>query len=127
MRGEPSVAAQLGRRARTDVLLTQPVIAEIEYGLSRLPRSRRRQGLRQRFSLFLAEMTQAEWTDAVSVAFGETKAALERRGMRLEEFDVAIAAHAIAYSAVLVSDNLSQMRRIRGLSVENWRQPPEGS
>lgn len=59
MRGEPSVAAQLARRARTDVPLTQPVIAEIEYGLSRLPRSRRKQGLRRRFSLFIVEREAA--------------------------------------------------------------------
>ncbi|HLE72184.1 MAG TPA: PIN domain-containing protein [Vicinamibacteria bacterium] len=127
MRGDASVAAQLERRLRTDVLLPQPVVAEIEYGLSRLPRSQRQRRLRRRFSVLLEELIRAEWTDAVSVAFGEIKASLESRGARLEDFDIAIAAHALAHSAILVTDNVSQMGRIQGLRVENWRDHPSGS
>lgn len=127
MRGDTSVAAQLERRPRTDILLPQPVVAEIEYGLARLPRSHRQRKLRQKFSLLLGEMIRAEWTDAVSLAFGEIKASLERRGVRLEDFDVAIAAHALAYPAILVTDNVSQMSRIQGLRVENWQGLRSGS
>lgn len=127
MRGDTTVAARLERRLRTDVLLPQPVVAEIEYGLARLPRSRRQRRLRQRFSVLLNEMLRAEWTDAVSLAFGEIKARLESRGVRLEDFDVAIAAHALAYPAILVTDNVSQMSRVPGLRVENWRDLRSGS
>jgi predicted nucleic acid-binding protein len=127
MRGDTSVAAQLERHLRTDILLPQPVVAEIEYGLSRLPRSHRQRRLRERFTLLLGELMRTEWTDAVSLAFGETKAGLESRGIRLEDFDVAIAAHALAYPAILVTDNVSQMNRIPGLRVENWRDTPSGS
>lgn len=56
----------------------------------------------------------------VSYAFGKTKANLEQRGVRLEDFDVAVAAHALALGATLVTDNVSDMSRIRGLRVENW-------
>ena len=121
MRGDEAVAARLARRPRTEVLIPQPVVAEIEYGLARLPRSNRRTRLRKRFSVLLAEMIRADWTDAVSLSFGEIKADLESRGVRLEDFDVAIAAHAVAYEGTLVTDNLSQMTRIEGLRVENWR------
>jgi len=41
MAGEPSVSERLLSHARTDVLLPQPVIAEIEYGLARLQESKR--------------------------------------------------------------------------------------
>ena len=127
MRGDTSVAARLERGLRTDILLPQPVVAEIEYGLARLPRSRRQRSLRKRFSLLLREMIRAEWTDAVSFAFGDIKATLERRGVRLEDFDLAIAAHALALPAILVTDNVSQMSRIQGLRVENWRDLSSGS
>jgi tRNA(fMet)-specific endonuclease VapC len=121
MKGDSSVLDHLERQLRTDVMLPQPVVAEIEYGLSRLPRSRRQRKLRERFALLLAELVRAEWTDAVSEAFGKTKARLESLGLRLEDFDVAIAAHALVYPAILVTDNVSQMSRIQGLWVENWR------
>jgi tRNA(fMet)-specific endonuclease VapC len=32
-----------------------------------------------------------------------------------------IAAHAISADAVLVSDNVREFERVKGLSVENWR------
>lgn len=121
MRGDPAVTGNLIARSRTDVLLPSPAISEIEYGLARLPQSARRKRLRRRFGVLLAELGRLEWTDAVSRAFGEVKAGLERRGARLEDFDVALAAHALAWGATLVTDNSSDFGRIRGLRLENWR------
>ncbi len=121
MKGDPSVSRELLSKSRTDVLLAQPVVAEIEYGLSRLSRSSRKTRLKQRFEKFLAELTRAEWSDEVSRAFGRVKANLERRGLPLEDFDIAVAAHAVALEATLVTDNVDHMRRIPGLKVENWQ------
>lgn len=123
MRGDPSVSRALTSRSRTDVLLPQPVVAEIEYGLARLPRSKRKRRLRRRFEVFLSELQRTHWTDEVSRAFGQTKANLERRGIRIEDFDVAVAAHALALKATLVTENVDHMKRVRGLKVDNWRSP----
>lgn len=121
MRGEPAVRERLTSRSRADVLLCQPVVAEIEYGLARLPRSARKVRLRRRFDIVLAELARADWTDEVSRAFGAIRADLERRGIRLEDFDTAVAAHAVALDATLVTDNVAHMARVRGLRLENWR------
>ena len=121
MRGEPAVRDQLTSRSRADIYVCQPVVAEIEYGLARLPRSARKTRLRRRFDLFLEELACAPWTDEVSRAFGAIKVDLERRGVRLEDFDVAVAAHAVALEATLVTDNVAHMERVKNLPVENWR------
>ena len=110
-----------------EAVVCQPVIAQIEYGLARLARSARRTRLRARFDLFLEELACAPWTDQVSRAFGATKADLERRGVRLEDLDVAVAAHALAIGATLVTDNVAHLSRVRGLVVENrLRRQTEG-
>ena len=124
MAGEPEVCGRILSLSRTDVLLPQPVIAEVEYGLARMRKSKRRERLRERLRVFLGELSRAAWTDAVSQAFGAAKADLERRGVRLEDFDVAIAAHALALDATLVSDDSVHMSRIAGLRVESWRSNP---
>lgn len=67
-----------------------------------------------------AELPRAEWTDADSRMFGPVKATLERRGTRIEDFDAAIAAHALALDATLVTVNLGHMIRVPGLRVEDW-------
>jgi tRNA(fMet)-specific endonuclease VapC len=56
----------------------------------------------------------------VSRRFGDVKADLERRGERVDDFDVAIAAHALASGAAVVTRNVRHFARVRGLDVEDW-------
>jgi tRNA(fMet)-specific endonuclease VapC len=102
------------------VCLPQPVLAELAYGLARLPPSKRRSRLVSRFALIRDELARCPWTDEVSERLGAIKADLERRGERIEDFDVAVAAHAVAQAAVLVTANLSHLTRIPGLRVQDW-------
>ena len=127
MAGDRAVCERILSRSRTEVLLPQPVIAEVQYGLARLRKSKKRDRLTRRLGLFLGELTRAAWTDDVSRTFGSIKAELERTGIRLEDMDLAIAAHALALDATLVSDNVAHMRRIAGLRIENWRTKPADS
>jgi tRNA(fMet)-specific endonuclease VapC len=120
MKGAPAVVDRLGASDRADVAVPQPVLAEIAFGIERLPRSKRRAELQDRFDLMCTEIPRAEWTDAVSQAYGRIKATLERRGQRIEDFDAAIAAHALALDATLVTANLDHMTRIPGLRVQDW-------
>ena len=120
MRGDARVVARLKRTARADVYVPQPVFAEIAYGIARLARSKRRAALEERLEWIRAEIQRAPWDDAVSDLFGTVKAALERRGHPIEDFDVAIAAHALAAQAVLVTANVGHMARVPGLPIENW-------
>ena len=120
MKGRPAVVERLAATTPAEVAIPQPVLAEIVFGIERLPRSKRRTLLQARFDLVSAELPRAEWTDAVSRMFGRVKATLERRGTRIEDFDAAIAAHALALDATLVTANLGHMIRVPGLRVEDW-------
>jgi tRNA(fMet)-specific endonuclease VapC len=122
MKGTPAVVERLAATTPAEVAIPQPVMAEIAFGIERLPRSKRRTSLQARFDLVSAELPRAEWTDAVSQAFGRIKATLERRGMRIEDFDAAVAAHALSLEATLVTANLDHMIRVPGLRVEDWSQ-----
>ena len=123
MKGDAHVLRRLKRVPRSAVGVAQPVLAAIAYGLARLPRSRRKDDLRERFDLVRGELGRVAWSDDVSEAFGAIKAALEKKGQRIEDFDAAIAAHALAVDAVLVTANLDDMVRVPGLVVEDWSRP----
>jgi tRNA(fMet)-specific endonuclease VapC len=120
MKGSAVVVERLAATEPADVAIPQPVLAEIAFGIERLPRSKRRRALQIRFDLLCSELPRAEWTDAVSQTYGRIKAILERRGARIEDFDAAIAAHALALDATLVTANLDHMARVPGLRVEDW-------
>jgi predicted nucleic acid-binding protein len=117
MKGEAVVVGRLQRLSRSSVAIPQPVLAELAYGIERLPRSKRKQVLAGRLDLLRSELGRATWSDAGSERFGEIKAILERRGEPVEDFDIAIAAHAVADDDVLVTANLRHMRRIPGLTI----------
>ena len=121
MKGDPAVANRLASAGRPNVAVPQPVLAEIAYGIERLPASRRRATLTTRADLLKRELARVAWTDAVSQAFGQIKASLERQGTRIEDMDVAVAAHAMALGAILVTTDSNHLARVPDLRVENWR------
>jgi tRNA(fMet)-specific endonuclease VapC len=123
MQGRVGTIDRLAAVAREDVSVPQPVLSEIAYGLERLPPSRRRKALQERFDLLRSQLVRCPWTDEVSEAFGRIKAVLEKRGQRIEDFDAAIAAHAAATGATLVTANARQMTRVPGLLTEDWLRP----
>jgi len=52
--------------------------------------------------------------------YGQIRAVLERRGTPIGVNDLHIAAHARSEGLTLVSNNLSEFKRVEGLLYENW-------
>ena len=120
MRGERHFVNRLKEIGKADICVPQPAFAEIAYGIHRLPHSKRRETLQDRLDLLRSELLRVQWSDDVSDCFGTIKTKLEKKGQRIEDFDAAIAAHALAEGAVLVTTNLQHMTRVDGLVVEDW-------
>ncbi len=123
MKRDPQVINRLRTASARSIAVPQPVLGEILYGLERLPPSKKRSVLRERLELIRVEFSRADWTDTVSEVFASIKVVLEKKDQRIEDFDVAIAAHAVAVGAVLVTADLDHMTRIPGLKVEDWSRP----
>lgn len=52
--------------------------------------------------------------------YADLRADLSARGKPIGSNDMLIAAHALALDYVLVTDNMREFSRIKGLRVENW-------
>lgn len=126
MKGDRHAVDRLRAVNKDEVAVPHPALAEIAYGIARLARSRRKDTLQERFDLLRTELPRVEWSDEVSESFGSVKALLEKKGERIEDFDAAIAAHALARGAVLVTANVKHMVRIPGLVIEDWSAPSGG-
>ena len=60
-----------------------------------------------------------------SEIFGMLKAALEKSGAPLDDFDVIIASCALAHNLILVTNNIRHFSRIEDLKLTNWKVYPE--
>ena len=64
---------------------------------------------------------------SITETFGMIKAGLESQGTPLDDFDLAIAASALAFNLILVTNNEKRFRRVEGLRLENWTCPSRPS
>jgi tRNA(fMet)-specific endonuclease VapC len=110
----------LGRRLRrtpvTHVALSVVTEMELRYGLARNPRLR----VAPLVEEFLAGITILPLTSGVARVYGRIRAELEAKGTPIGPLDLMIAAQAVALKATLVSNNLSEFRRIAGLRCVDW-------
>ncbi len=123
MKGEPRVLQRMQAAGKKSLGVPEPVYAELAYGIERLPKSKRRSQLQIRYEAIFNELGSVLWDHSVTEYYGLIKAQLERKGKRIEDFDAAIAAHALANGAVLVTANIEHMARVPGLTVEDWLEP----
>ena len=57
---------------------------------------------------------------SIAETFGMLKSALESQGTPLDDFDLVIAASALAHNLTLVTNNEKHFRRVEGLRLDNW-------
>jgi len=92
--------------------------AELEYGARKSGRYEiHRQACVQALVPF--EVLAFDPVDCVH-HYGLVREALESQGLPIGPLDTWIAAHAMAIDATLVSNNVKEFRRVKGLKVENW-------
>jgi tRNA(fMet)-specific endonuclease VapC len=69
---------------------------------------------------FCAPLELLTFDDQAAAVYGQVRAGLERIGFPAGPLDTLIAAHALSEGAVLVTDNESEFRHVKGLTLENW-------
>ena len=60
--------------------------------------------------------------DECAYQYARIRAALEKQGTTIGANDYLIAATALARSAILVTNNADEFKRVPGLSMEEWRE-----
>jgi tRNA(fMet)-specific endonuclease VapC len=65
-------------------------------------------------------LTPLEWPEEAARHYAEIRADLKRKGSMIGANDLMIAAHARSLGAVIVTNNIKDFARVKGLKVENW-------
>jgi len=90
---------------------------ELEYGVSE---SRKKALNRKTLDEFKKYIQTYSWIEESAGLGGKIRTELERKGELIGPYDILIAAHALTLGATLVSHNMKEFKRVRGLQVVDW-------
>lgn len=90
--------------------------SELYWGVRKSGSERNMQALEK----FLAPLMVMDYGVQAARAYGDLRAALERKGTPIGSLDTQIAAHALALDVTLVTNNLREFKRVPNLRLENW-------
>ena len=114
----PRVVARIQQSRPDELCLSSVVVAELRYGADH---SARRRTNHARIDVLVEEIECVDFDLRAATAYGRVRARLEASGTPIGPNDMLIAAHAISRGLTLVTDNVIEFRRVKGLDVENWR------
>ena len=120
---EPAVLGWLATQRATELFSTVVTVAEISYGLERLPRGRRRRSLEQSYQSLFVGMADHIWPFDVEAAllYGPLVAAKERVGIALDPMDAQIACIAACRGAMIATRNERDFADCGVQLVNPWR------
>lgn len=120
-----------GVRVRVDDLLSAGnVIAasavsrfELQYGSAKSNQARKNW---DRLSIFFSRLVEVPFDGEDADVAGAVRAQLEKSGTPVGAYDIQIAGQALRRRLTLVTANVREFKRVRGLRVENWLDRTKG-
>lgn len=120
MRGESqTLAAKVQSVPLQQQVMSAVTFAELTYGVQASAPTKRKQNQAVLDSLAL-HLAVLDWPQDAAKYYAEIRADLKKRGAQLGAADLMIAAHARAMGATIVTNNVKDFGRVKGLQVENW-------
>lgn len=109
-------ARRLAEVGEESVCISIIVAAELRYGSAKKGSPR----LLEKIENFFFQIPILPLEVPADAEYGGIRAELEAAGRPIGYNDLLIAAHAYALGATIVTANVAEFSRIRGLTVENW-------
>jgi tRNA(fMet)-specific endonuclease VapC len=112
-----AIRQQLKRRKAEEIVLCSVVKAELFYGALKSKNPQKNLGKQHQF---VEHFVSLSFDDQAAEAYSQIRANLERIGMPIGPNDLLIGAIALVNEAILVTHNVGEFSRIKGLKVEDW-------
>jgi tRNA(fMet)-specific endonuclease VapC len=120
MRGEhPTLAAHVQSIPLQQQVMSAVTFAELTYGVQASAAAKRKQNQAVLDSLAL-HLAVLDWPQEAAQHYAEIRFDSKKRGAQLGATDLMIAAHARVLGATVVTNNVKDFSRVKGLKVDNW-------
>lgn len=111
------VLLRLQEHDPAEICISSVTYAELMHGVQK---SQAVDKNRLALALLLANIDILNFDAAAAESYGEIRAELEKQGTPIEPLDMMIAGHARSLNHIVVTNNIKEFSRIKGLKLENW-------
>jgi tRNA(fMet)-specific endonuclease VapC len=116
-RSSPTLLARVQTVPLQQQAVSVITLAELLYGVQV---SSKKKANRASVDELMRHLTVVEWSREAAEHYAEIRADLKKKGQLIGSNDLLIAAHARSTGAVVVTNNVNDFGRVKGLEVENW-------
>ena len=116
-RSHPSLIERLKRTPIGDVCISVITKAELLLGVEL---SRKRADDQAAVDEYVRHVEVLDFPEDAASHYAQIRADLKPHGAMIGANDLLIAAHARSLEMTLVTNNVSEFRRVNGLKIENW-------
>ena len=100
-----------------EIAISSITVSELYYGAYKS--AKKEQNLSS-LNNFLYPFNIIEFDMECALAYGKIRAELENKGQIIGSMDMLIASCSLAKDFTLITNNMKEFKRIKGLKVENW-------
>jgi tRNA(fMet)-specific endonuclease VapC len=116
-RKPPNLIKRLQAKAVGDIGISSITLAELRFGVAN---SSRQEQNRTALDQFLLPLDIVAFDELAADSYGNVRAELEVRGTPIGPLDTLIAGHALSLNVVLVTHNVAEFKRVKGLRLDDW-------
>lgn len=111
------VLLRLNEHDPAEICISSVTYAELMHGVQK---SQAVDKNRLALALLLANIEILNFDANAAESYGEIRAELEKQGTPIGPLDMMIAGHARSLNYTVVTNNIKEFSRIKGLKLENW-------
>src|SRR3990167_9808169 len=100
-----------------EVVVSSVVMSELYFGACKSTAKEKNIVALEKFSVPVAVCS---YDKKAAYYYGEIRETLRKTGLLIGPMDLMIAAHALSAEAILITNNLKEFSRVKGLRCENW-------
>src|SRR3954451_14032522 len=115
--GFERVLRRVSGRSLGEICISAITVSELQYGAAKSAKAKENAAA---LDEFVSGFETLDYPVEAAASYGIIRADLERSGKPIGNNDLLIAAHAVAMAAGVVTANLKEFGRLRGLRVLDW-------
>ena len=116
-RSSERIVSQFKKYSPSEILLSSITVAELFYGAEKSKARKKNWAVVEEF---VSNFNIVPFDEKSCQTYAKTRASLEKSGLPIGPMDLLIASISIANNYILVTNNIKEFKRIKGLKLKNW-------